>query len=46
MNEPNATSRWKKYPGSRTRSEKLDKSATREKEALGPNHKSKTRGIS
>ena len=45
-NEPKATSRRKKCPYSRMKSDKLYKSATRKKEAPRPTHASQTRGTS
>ena len=46
VNEPKATSRWKKCQDSGTKSDKLDKSATSEKEAPRPTYISRTRGAS
>jgi len=46
MDEPMATSRWKKCLDSRTKSNKSDKNAISQKEALRPTHTSQTRGTS
>ena len=40
MNKPKATSKWKRCRGSKMRSNKLDKSTTREKEVPRLSHKS------
>ena len=42
-NEPKATSRWKRCPSSEMRSDKLDKSMTREKEVPTLTHTSQTK---